>query len=129
MRYRYHTNYYEDYFADLGQRGVHFMSTTNNWAPETGRFAKLIYRSVLNGMRIATRIRLFRDLVPEIVAAYPSLLEIWHHPQIIRWFAYERFLTLNRTYRQVFLSDVKDVIFQAPLFDQPTDYLCVFDQD
>jgi hypothetical protein len=123
------TNHYEDYFADLGRHGVHFMSTANNWAPTTGKLAKVINRIILNGMRIATKIRLFRSLVPEIAAAYPPLLEIWHHPQIIRWFAYERFLTLNRAYRQIFLSDVKDVIFQAPLFDQPTDYVSLFDQD
>jgi hypothetical protein len=124
------TNRYEEYFADLADRGIHFMSTPSTYARTTGKFAKAINRIVLNGMRMAARIKLFDRSAPEIAAAYPVLLETWHHPQFVRWIAYERFLTLNRAYGQVFLSDVKDVVFQAPLFDgDPGGRVSLFEQD
>jgi hypothetical protein len=55
-----------------------------------------------------------RAWLPEIAEAYPVLIETWHHPQLARWFAYRRVLSVSRLYQQVFFADVKDVVFQTP---------------
>ena len=124
------TNRYEDFFAGFAREGVHFMGTTSTYKPTTGKFAKAINRIVLNTMRGAMRVKLFEKKMPEIAASYPVLVETWHHPQIVRWLAYKRFLTLNRAYGQVFLADVKDVVFQGPIFSgEGADYVSFFEQD
>ena len=125
------TNRYEGYFADLARDGVYFMSTANTYPTGTGKIAKAAKRLILYGMRAATRSKLFSEKASEIAATYPVLLETWHHPQCsVRWIAYERFLTLNRGYGQVFLADVRDVVFQAPLFDsEPGDRVSLFEQN
>jgi hypothetical protein len=124
------TNRYEDYFSDLAGDGVCFVSTTNTYPGTTHRLGKAFKRIVLEGTRVASRVRLLAEWAPEIAAAYPVVLETWLHPQFARWIAYERFLTLNCAYRQVFLSDVRDVVFQAPLFDhEPGDQVTLFEQD
>jgi len=124
------TNRYEEYFADLARDGVQFISTTSSYPAASGKLAKVFKRVVLSTLRAAARFNLFDRRAPEIAGIYPILLEIWHHPHFVRWIAYERFLTLNRNYGQVFLSDVKDVLFQARLFnDDPGDQVNVFEQD
>jgi hypothetical protein len=124
------TNRYEGYFSDLARHGVCFVSTTNTYPPTTGKLARAAKRVILSGMRAAAGSKLFRERASEIAATYPVLLETWHHPQCsVRWIAYERFLTLNRAYGQVFLADVRDVVFQAPLFDsEPDDRVSLFEQ-
>jgi hypothetical protein len=123
------TNRYEENFADLVTIGVQFIGTTSVWSPTTGKLATLAKKAILSGLLLATGIERFRKVAPEIVAAVPALIETWHHPQIVRWFAIERFLDLNRGYRQVFLADVRDVIFQAPLFEPSFDRVSLFDSD
>jgi hypothetical protein len=101
----------------------------NEYSTATGKAAKIINRGVLNGYRLLDRIGVARMLPAEIAAANTTLLEAWHHPQIIRWLAYRRVLTLNRGYDQVLLADVKDVVFQAPPFDPVgRDEVMLFDQ-
>ena len=110
------TNRYEDYFADLAREGVYFASTANSYPPTNSKLAKAAKHLILSAMRPAVRSKLFGKMAADIAATYPILLETWHHPQCsVRWIAYERFLTLNRGYGQVFLTDVRDVVFQAPL--------------
>jgi hypothetical protein len=123
------TDRYEEYFTELARYGVHFMSTVSTWTPTTTKISKLINRIVLKSLRTVTRLRSFNQVLPEIAASYPVLIETWHHPFFVRWFAYQRFLTLNRMYRNVFLSDVKDVLFQAPLFDSATDCVSLFEEE
>jgi hypothetical protein len=125
------TNRYEDYFRDLSlQSGAIFVSTSNNYSKKTGRVSKAINRSVLNTMRLLERFGWLKRFAPEIAASYPVLLENWHHPHFVRWFAYERFLSLNRGYDQVLLADVKDVVFQAEFFCPETPKcVSLFDQD
>ena len=124
------TNRYEDYFSALAGDGVCFVSTTNTYPGTTHRLGKAFKRIVLDGMRMATQIKLLAEWVPETLAANRVVFETWLHPQFARWIAYERFLTLNRAYAQVFLSDVRDVVFQAPLFDQGHgDWVTLFEQD
>lgn len=113
------TNRYEEYFSELACDGVCFMSTTNTYPGTTHVVGRAFKRIVLDSMRIATHVKLFVEWMPEIIPTYQVLLEAWRHPQnSVRWIAFQRFLTLNRGYRQVFLSDVRDVVFQGPLFDQ-----------
>jgi hypothetical protein len=110
------TNRFENNLSNLSSSGVHFASTPNNYSVKTGRVAKAINRTVLNAMRAMSRVRFFERVAPEIGETYPVLLETWHHPHFARWFAYRRFLSLNRGYSQVFLADVKDVVFQDAFF-------------
>jgi len=124
------TDRYEDYFSALASDGVSFAGTINTYPGTTHKLVKAFKKIVVNGTRMATRIKQCVDWAPEVVATYPVLLETWFHPHFARWIAYERFLTLNRAYRQVFLSDVRDVVFQAPLFDgEPGDQVSLFGQD
>jgi len=125
------TNRYENYFRDLSlQTGTIFVSTSNNYSKKTGRVSKAINRTVLNTMRFLARFKGLDRFAPEIAASYPVLMENWHHPHFVRWFAYERFLSLNRGYDQVLLADVKDVVFQAGFFcDETPKCVSLFDHD
>jgi hypothetical protein len=114
------TNRYEDYFEDLTRLGVRFESTTNNYSMRTSKIAKLINRILLQSFRALYRLNR-RRWVPEITDAYQVLIETWHHPQLARWFAYQRILRVNQIYRQIFVADVKDIVFQAPFFSTSPD--------
>jgi hypothetical protein len=109
------TNRHEPYFSQLARLGIRFESTPNNYSAATRRTSKLVNRVVLYAFLLLHQLGLGR-LIPEIAAAYPVLIETWHHPQLARWFAYLRLLTVGRFYRQILLVDVKDVVFQAPFF-------------
>lgn len=124
------TNRHEPYFTELAQQGVKFFGTVNNYSRKTGKLAKSINRVVLQSLRGMARWGVLERLAPEIARAYPVLIETWHHPHFVRWFTYERFLELNQGYGQVFLADVKDVVFQAPLFEStPRASVSLFDQN
>jgi hypothetical protein len=123
------TNRFEPYFIDLSSIGVTFSSTTNNYSKHTGTAAKIINRLILYTMRGFNRSQALRRLIPEISQSYEVLLETWHHPHFVRWLAYRRVLELNRHYNYVLLADVKDVVFQAPFFqDISTDRVSLFQQ-
>lgn len=115
------TNRFEPYFVDLAQQGVQFFSTVSTYSSQTSKVAKVINRGVMHSLRALHRTKLLDGLAPEITKVYPVIVETWHHPHFVRWFAYQRYLELNRGYDQVFLADVKDVVFQAPLFAPSTD--------
>ncbi|MBR0697780.1 hypothetical protein [Bradyrhizobium lablabi] len=119
------TNRFESFFVDIAKSGVRFAPTSNNYNSKTGNVSKAINRSVLHALRMLRKS--LTNVAPEIAESYPALIENWHHPHFVRWFAYERFLTLNRHYDQVMLSDVKDVVFQAPFFANH-EKVCLCDQ-
>jgi hypothetical protein len=110
------TNRHEPYFGELAAMGVRFHSTSNNYSARTSRATKAANRAVLHSFRLLSRLY-GRRWLPEIAEAYPVLIETWHHPQLARWFAYWRLLSVNQIYQQVFFADVKDVVFQAPFFE------------
>lgn len=121
------TNTFEPYFVDLGRLGVRFVPTPNNYSKLTGKLSKSLNRATLLTLRAIEP--LLRRQAPEIADAYRVLIETWHHPHFVRWFAYERFLELNQQYENVMLADVKDVVFQAPFFDaSSTNEVCLCDQ-
>lgn len=121
------TNRFEPYFAELAEDGVQFIPTSNNYSNQTRAVSKVINRAALWSLRAFRSI--LERAAPEIASSYPTLLETWHHPHFVRWFAYERFLDLNRHYNQVMLSDVKDVVFQGRIFDySDPDLVCLCDQ-
>jgi hypothetical protein len=109
------TNRVETYFGELEKIGVSFEPTPNNYSSRTSRSTKAANRTILHFFRL---LNVFSKLkwFPEIVEAYPLLIETWHHPQLARWFAYSRILRFNRMYKQIFLADVKDVVFQSQFF-------------
>jgi hypothetical protein len=124
------TNDFKPYFAHLSDLGVTFVPTTNNYTNSTGKVAKTINRSILHAMRGLRKFNILERFAPEIDRAYEPLIEVWHHPHFVRWFAYKRFLALNQSYENVLLSDVKDVVFQAPFFPTvPTSKVSIFDQN
>lgn len=109
------TNEFHEYYIELARQGVMFVSTANIYRAGTGKLAKALNRVAQTALR-ASRPALQR-LAPETWEAYLSLIETWQHPHFVRWIAYERFLNLNRHYNQVMIADVKDVVFQAPFFE------------
>jgi hypothetical protein len=109
------TNRFEPYFCEMMKIGVRFESTPNNYSVATSKITKAVNRVLLKAFRLLELCK-GRQFIPEIAEAYEVLLETWHHPQLARWFAYRRILSLSRCYKQIFLSDVKDVAFQAPFF-------------
>ena len=109
------TNRYHTYFSELVDLGIRFDSTPNNYSKTTSRPTKAVNRAILHSFRLLIFLKRQKWL-PEVADAYELLLETWHHPQLARWFAYRRLLSLNQVYSEVFLADVKDVVFQAPFF-------------
>lgn len=120
------TNRDEPCFRELRDIGVSFESTPNTYSPDTGRLSKAANRIVLHAFRLLDLLN-GRKWVPEISEAYPVLIETWHHPQLARWFAYRRVLSVGHDYRQIFVADVKDVVFQAPFFErEPEEKVTLF---
>ena len=119
------TNRYESYFGDVAKLGVRFSPTYNNYTTKTRSISKAINRLAIHSTR--TLKGSLGKLAPEIFDSYRAFIENWHHPHFVRWFAYERFLSLNRHYDQVLLADVKDVVFQSPFFSEEQQ-LCLCDQ-
>jgi hypothetical protein len=109
------TNKYESYFDDLSRIGIEFVQTPSNWSIQTRKVTKAVNRVVLHALRGLHKLNGQRWL-PEIAQAYFVLIETWHHPQLARWFAYQRVLSVCRRYTHIFLADVRDVVFQAPFF-------------
>lgn len=89
--------------------------TTSTYSPSTGRRSKALNRLFLHTLRLMDRAGIL-DQSPEIRKGYSALLEAWHHPQLARWFAYERVLSFHNDYDKVLLADVKDVVFQSRFF-------------
>lgn len=116
----------EEYFRELARFGVQFVSTPNNYSATTSRGAKIANRLVLRSLRFLNWLGLRRWL-PEIAASYPILLETWHHPLLARWFACCRVLSINQIYKDVCITDVKDVFFQAPFFDSSSATVNLFE--
>lgn len=123
------TNNYEDYFLELENSGVKFFYTTSKYSGNTSKSSKLINRMVLNSLRISHSNKIGK-FVSDIRESYHTLIETWHHPHFARWFAYKRYLEMNRTYGEVFLADVKDVAFQRSVFKNAgREYLNLFKQN
>lgn len=100
----------------LAQARAVAFQTQGTWRPATTKKSKAVNRVVLHGLRLVTRFAPQNSL-PEIALGYHAALETWHHPQLARWFAYERLLSFMTGLRRVCLADVKDVVFQRPCFD------------
>jgi hypothetical protein len=62
-------------------------------------------------------------------AALRPAMERWHHPCFARWLAYRRFLLAHPEYDNVLLTDVRDVLFQRPFFEERTQGVQFFEQD
>lgn len=123
------TNKYEDYFLGLEKVGVRFVYTPSKYSSKTSTLSKVMNRVILHSLRIADKVN-FKKYAKDIFDSYPNMIEAWHHPHFARWFAYKNFLDLNRNYQEVFISDVKDVIFQGNVFTNTgIEYLNLFKQN
>ena len=118
------TNSYEEYFRELSAHQVLFLPTVNNYGSSRGRVTRILRRAILEIMR---RPWIPAGLGPMANEMYNLLVGLWQHPHFSRWFCYRRFLTLNRSYSEVFLTDVKDVVFQSAFFTG-SNTLSLFDQ-
>lgn len=118
------TNRHEEYFRELARIGVRFEPTPNNYSPKTPQTTRAIRRGILYGFRFLNNRRTW---IPEIADAYRGLLEMSLFPHLARWFAYTRFLSVNKIYQHVCFLDVKDVFFQERFFPvSPEDKVTVF---
>ena len=122
------TNKYESYFLDLEKSGVIFFNTVSRYSKKTNKISKLINRIVLHSLRVGNKLKLSK-YIPDIMDSYPLLIEAWHHPHFARWFAYKRYLEMSGAYGEIFIADVKDVVFQSSVFrNVEGQYLNLFKQ-
>jgi len=121
-----------DELRDLAKKYcINFTYTYNNYTYSVGKFSKAINRCIIYPVKwLAKLTRNIPSLKVIFYDLYPVLIKLWHHPQIIRFLYYMDFLSANRTYKKIFISDVKDVAFQAPFFNVISDPgLSVFGED
>lgn len=123
------TNKHEPYFEPLMADGVTFVPTVSAFRPNTGVPMKILRRVVLQGARAVHQSPFSARLPAEIGDAYRTMIEAWHHPHFARWFAYRRYLELNRNYGHVFIADGRDVVFQTPFFPEADDRVRLFTED
>lgn len=113
------TNRPSHYWQSLRGLGVSLVFTPCDWAPATRKFEKLWKRFVVHSARLLGGTRVDKRLLGGSVARFlPTLYEAWCHPMMARWNAYVRVLTERPHVERVFLTDVKDVLFQSSCFDR-----------
>ncbi|MBD1916694.1 MULTISPECIES: hypothetical protein [Cyanophyceae] len=115
-----YTNKVDHQLCEIGkQYSVTFLHTANNYSPSVSKFSKLLNRSILypaRGLALATQNTPSLRII--FYEMYLQLLKLWHHPHFVRWFSYKDFLEANPHYQKILMSDVKDVAFQAPFFEE-----------
>lgn len=100
---------------------IRFVPTTNRYP-----FPNVVARKARSlAIRLASQLA----ATPPGSKATERMIERWHHPHFARWLAYRRFLRANPGYGQVLLTDVRDVLFQAPFFDAAPPAVQLFEQD
>jgi hypothetical protein len=114
-----YTNHVDDELRNLAQDySIQFLYTPSQYSYEMGKLAKYLSRFLIDVTHFLAKLTrqnpAFKIIFSE---AYPLLIELWHHPYFVRWFCYQNFLKTHRNYQKIFLSDVKDVAFQAPFFE------------
>ncbi len=112
----------------LERTGAVAFHTTSTWTPSTGKPSKGVNRVFLHSLRLLGKALPDKSL-PEIRVGYWHMLEAWHHPQLARWFAYERILRFLPGVRQVVLADVKDFVFQSECFGDHLNGVVVATED
>jgi hypothetical protein len=123
------TNSHQDVFSELAELEIGLFSTVSAYVSSSPRRLKFWNRAVLRPLCSLCARPSIREKFPEIAVAHRAMLEVSVHPHIARWFAYERFLSLNRQYDQVFLTDIRDVVFQAsPFHASPSEDVWLFSQ-
>jgi hypothetical protein len=114
------TNNVNNQLCKIAQEySVTFSYTPNNYSFSINKLSKLLNRSILYPTRwLALSTQNIPSLRVIFYEMYVQLLKLWHHPHFVRWFTYRDFLKTNPQYKKVFMSDVKDVAFQSPFFDE-----------
>jgi hypothetical protein len=115
-----YTNYVDNQLCQIAKKySVTFLYTPNTYSPSVNKFSKLLNRAILYPTRwLAMSSQNIPSLKVIFYEMYLQLLKLWHHPHFVRWFSYRDFLKTNPQYKKVFMSDVKDVAFQSPFFDE-----------
>jgi|GEM_PF-1329000 hypothetical protein len=114
-----YTNQVDDELRNLAQNySIQFIYTPSQYSYQMGKLAKYLSRLLINITRFLGQLtRQSSSLNIIFYQAYSLLIELWHHPHFVRWFCYRSFIKTHRNYQRFFLSDVKDVAFQAPFFE------------
>jgi hypothetical protein len=126
------TNHVDDKLSSIAEeQGVTFLHTPNVYSSKVSKFSKLINRCIIYPTKYAARLSKPIPALDVIFGKlYPTLLILWHHPHFVRWLTYRNFLAVNPHYRNILITDVKDVAFQCPFFEELGDYdLHFFKQD
>ncbi|WP_448561315.1 hypothetical protein [Trichothermofontia sp.] len=114
----YTNNVDEKLYQISKEYSIRFLYTPNTYSGSVNKLSKLLNRAILYPTRWLARLTQglpsLRIIFHEM---YPELLKLWHHPHFVRWLSYRDFLKVNLQYKKIFISDVKDVAFQAPFFD------------
>jgi hypothetical protein len=115
-----YTNNVDDQLRQIAKEySVTFLYTSNIYSSRVSKFSKLLNRCILYPTRwLAMATQNIPSLRIIFYEMYLQLLKLWHHPHFVRWLNYRDFLKTNPQYKNVFMSDVKDVAFQSPFFDE-----------
>lgn len=114
-----YTNHVDDELRNLAQDySIQFIHTSSQYSYQMGKLEKYLSKFLINTTGFLGQITRQTPALKIIFSeAYPLFIELWHHPHFVRWFCYQNFLKTHRNYQKIFLSDVKDVAFQAPFFE------------
>jgi hypothetical protein len=108
------TNNTEEYYEELEALSVCVVRTNNTYQKYASWKSRLARRSAFVGVAFLKKF-VGDGTAPELNRMHTLLLETWLHPHIARWVSYSNVIDVRR-YRQIFFSDVKDVIVQAEFF-------------
>ncbi|MEO1686299.1 MAG: hypothetical protein AAFU61_00165 [Pseudomonadota bacterium] len=113
--------------VDFNDMHVNFFLTTNCYNKFLGKIQKTLLRAIFFILRSISSLSL-ESVDPRAVT---GLLRLWHHPQVIRWLDYRDVLSTFPHAKKIFISDVKDVVFQAPFLENIDSkvYLCADSED
>lgn len=104
-----------DEYGDLARRhDVTLIPVVNLWrAAQKSRILNAQYAASIQALKLASK-----RIGAPFDTPFRHAVAQWIHPQAGRWFAIADFLKINSGYRRVFLSDLRDVVFQADPFPE-----------
>lgn len=115
-----YTNNVDDRLYQISNEyAIRFLYTPNTYSGSVNKLSKLLNRAILYPTKwLASLTQNLPSLRIIFYEMYFQLLKLWHHPHFVRWLSYAEFMKVNPQYEKIFISDVKDVAFQAPFFEE-----------
>lgn len=124
-------NKFELWFDQFKEMNVVFLPTVSTYNSKRSLVERFIAKSAITSFKFLRYFFHEKFYFEKFYDIHKNLMEMFLHPHYSRWIAFERFLSVNQKYRFVLLSDVRDVVFQASVFDNVAsdNTLMFFEQD